>query len=66
MALKRIYTCDRCRKETESYYTICRGKFVLLDDWYEADKKLRYDLCNDCYRKLKRFLNGKSAKGDKQ
>lgn len=48
----RAYKCDRCNKYYDEYYIELR----ISDD---NNNFVHYELCEECFEKLKKFLNNK-------
>ena len=58
-----VLTCDRCGKKIEPRYIVSRNGFQRDISTYQCLEKYgiahrKYDLCYDCYKQLKGFLEG--------
>lgn len=63
-----VKICDRCRKEltnTRTLINIRPVRYILVEEvynsclgWIERTSKSQFDLCVDCEKRLREFLNG--------
>ncbi len=54
---KSIYMCDRCKREIT-----LKEKVAIYTSINNQNIKKRYDLCNKCYKALKRGISKRKAK----
>lgn len=62
--MARAFKCDRCGKfftkeDFESHYGDDRNAYYLLNTLYGCASENIYDLCVDCYKELKDWMEGK-------
>ena len=61
-----IYVCDRCHKKIPDTETINKINMAVDNEFMKPPKRMKIELCRDCYMDMMMFLDGEKLAEDEQ